>query len=361
MKSDTDYGWASRMLHRAAFRSGGLQVALADVEGQLFGKDLAKVGAGAPAFVTALPRAGTTILLNLLVESGAFVTHTYRDMPFVLCPLLWNRLTGPFQKREEQRERAHGDGLMVSVDSPEAFEEMLWKQFFPGHYLATRITPWERCDDAEFLEFFNNHMQRIRLVRSFGREQFPRYVSKNNLNIARISCLPSALPDARFIVLFREPVQHAASLLKQHEAFLDLHSRDRFTREYMAGVGHFDFGENLRPVSFHNWFDGDLMNASRDISFWLKYWEAVYSYVKAYLGPRVCLLSNEALTARPRESLADVAEFLEMNDSSGLVAQHSRLHAARIHEVNLESVDSALLERTATLYRELCSHSLGAA
>ncbi len=56
-------------------------------------------------FVTALPRAGTTILLNLLVGTGSFASHTYRDMPFVLCPMIWQRFAKQFQVSDEARER----------------------------------------------------------------------------------------------------------------------------------------------------------------------------------------------------------------------------------------------------------------
>ena len=71
--------------------------------------------------------------------------------------------------------------------------------------------------------------------------------------MARIGFLLATWPDATIIVPVREPVQHAASLLRQHGRFLEIHARDRFARDYMRGIGHFDFGANLLPVDFDGW------------------------------------------------------------------------------------------------------------
>ncbi len=123
------YHLLDRLLHRIAFIHPGLQKSLADVENDLFKKQLAGVEVTRPVFVTGLPRAGTTLLLELLYDTGQFASFTYRQMPFVLNPLLWNRLTAGSRKQGEMQERAHGDGMLVSYDSPEAFEEVLWVSY----------------------------------------------------------------------------------------------------------------------------------------------------------------------------------------------------------------------------------------
>lgn len=353
MKFEVRYSRADRFLHRLGFRSGGLQVALADVEGQMFARQLADASAANPVFVTALPRAGTTILLNLLVASGKFASHTYRDMPFVMCPMLWQTLVRPFQKEDEARERAHGDGLTVSADSPEAFEEILWMHFWPKHYHEWCIDEWQSCDDPEFLDFFRGHMRRVISLRAGESAANVRYVSKNNLNIARIPALARALPDARFVVPYRSPVQHAASLLKQHLAFLELHREDPFSREYMAGIGHFDFGANLKPVNFGGWVDRDRTADARGLSFWLEYWIATYRSLAAQAGPRVRLVSNEALTEQPVATLAALAAFLEIEPAEALVGQAPELHPPREHDIDLSDVAPALVDEATSLYESL--------
>lgn len=354
MKFDVRYGWGNRLLHRLAFHSGGIQVALADVESQVYSKRLADVDGSRPVFVTALPRAGTTILLNLLVKSGEFVSHTYRDMPFLLCPMLWQGLVGPFRTSDEERERAHGDGLNVSSDSPEAFEEIIWRQFWPEHYRECEIKPWTKCDDPEFVEFLHDHIRKVICLRRSVESRTPRYVSKNNLNIARLACLSKVLPDARIIVLFRDPLQHAASLLKQHLSFLDAHRQDAFVRAYMAGIGHYDFGLNLRPVNFNGWLDRDRRADATRIGFWLEYWIATYRSLLAAYSDRVRFLSHEQLTERPREALVWLSSYLGMS-GGGLAAQSNALRAPRLHDVDTAVIAKEVLEESAAVYSDLCS------
>ena len=52
---------------------------------------------------------------------------SYADMPFVLYSNLWSKIS--FNKNSKYTERAHGDGIKVSTESPEAFEEVFWKTF----------------------------------------------------------------------------------------------------------------------------------------------------------------------------------------------------------------------------------------
>ena len=353
MKFENRYTWTERLLHDCAFRSGGLQVALADIEDQMYRQRLAGISADDSVFVTALPRAGTTVLLNVLVQTGVFASHTYRDMPFVLSPMLWHGLASGFRKADEARERAHGDGLLVSADSPEAFEEVLWRHFWPKHYAESSITPWRDCSEPEFLEFFAKHMRKIIALRRADGAAPSRYLSKNNLNISRLACLPRALPTAKILVPFREPVQHAASLLKQHASFLATHAEDAFASRYMEGIGHYDFGANFRPVNFDGWLGSDRRAEAGTLGFWLEYWIAAYRNVAKHLGPRLRLVSYRRLTEEPRPSLEWLASFLALPDPEPLVACAASLRAPRDHPVDLGSVAPAVLAEAGELYAEL--------
>ncbi|MEI9964518.1 MAG: hypothetical protein WDM92_07265 [Caulobacteraceae bacterium] len=105
-------------------------------------------------FVAGLPRAGTTLVLELIEAAGGFASYHYRDMPFLLAPMLWAGLTGAAARDGGLRERAHGDGMDVGLDSPEAFEEVVWRTFHPKRYLDEAIQPWPDAVDAEFAAFF---------------------------------------------------------------------------------------------------------------------------------------------------------------------------------------------------------------
>ncbi|HEX2100761.1 MAG TPA: sulfotransferase, partial [Candidatus Synoicihabitans sp.] len=196
------YGALDRWLHHAAFASRPVQVALANLEDRAFRRRLPRAADLRPVFIAALPRAGTTMLLNVLAATGEFVTHTYRQMPFVLMPVWWDRFSRPFRASDRPRERAHGDGIAVSVDSPEAFEEVLWLTFWPEHYEPGRIRPWMAEENGGgFERFFREHLHKLPLVgRADATTDRRRYLSKNNANIARIAWLARRFPGARFVV-----------------------------------------------------------------------------------------------------------------------------------------------------------------
>jgi hypothetical protein len=345
------YSRLDRLLHRLAFRTGAAQEALADIEATAFRRALDSTPSADPVFITALPRAGTTILLNLLWSMGRFASPTYRDMPFVLCPLLWSRFTGAFAVEDTPRERAHGDGMEVSGSSPEAFEETVWKRFWPRHYTTDRIVPWEPGEEnAEFNAFFERHMKKIVIVRRRERPAAQRYLSKNNASIARLAARTGPMATGTLLVPFREPVQHAASMLLQHRRFLEIHAEDDFTRRYMSAIGHHEFGSDLRPVDFDGW----LADAPEPggLEFWLRYWITAYAHILDHLGPSVVLVSYDRLTGQPDEALPPLADVLGVPGSE-LLTQSGRLRSPRHHDVDPGEVPGALRRQASQLYREL--------
>jgi hypothetical protein len=343
------YGWSDRLLYRLAFRLGITQQALADVEQVLYGDALN--ADPNPVFVTALPRSGTTILLQLLCETGHFASHTYADMPFVLCPMLWQRFNAPFAVDDEAKQRAHDDGLTVSTESPEAFEEMVWKHFWSAPYGDDRIRPWRDDDEhREFDAFFRTHMQKVIALRQTDASGPLRYLSKNNLNIARLAAPPDPLRDGTFVVPFRDPLQQAASMHGQHERFLDLHDEDDFVREIMEAIGHHEFGKGLRPVNFDGWLD-DAPPPDR-LAFWVQYWIAAYRFVLAHAGPSCVLVPYDRLTHEPERILSGLADALDV-PAADLVAHAERLSPPDAHPVDDASLSASTRDAAATVFERL--------
>ncbi len=341
------YGTLDRLLYRIAFRAGTAQHALSDVEETLYVDQLDGITADDPVFITSLPRSGTTILLKLLWQTDRFASHTYRDMPFVLCPLIWSRYSEQFAGEIEPTERAHGDGLEVSGKSPEAFEEMIWKHFWPDHYREGQIQPWHSGDRSqEFNSFFKAHMRKMIAVRreeadGADRADEVRYLSKNNLNIARLAALPEPLQEGTFLIPFRDPVQQAASMRRQHERFLKIHEEDDFVREYMEAIGHHEFGKGLKPVNFGGWLD-EGPDSPDTLAFWLRYWIAAYQFVLDHAGPRTVLISYARLTEEPESALSRLADALGI-PTEELVPLASELQPPRTHSVNQETLSGALV------------------
>lgn len=360
MAFENRYSALDRALHHVAFRTWSAQMALSDIEDQFFKKSLAKIKVKKPVFITALPRAGTTLLLELLASQDEFASHSYRNMPFVLIPLFWDRFTTTFRRSDAPRERAHGDGMLVNINSPEAFEEVIWKVFWPQHYRADYISPWSNEDNPEFTDFLLNHMRKIIALGSNESDSLVtrRYISKNNLNTARLEVIQRNFPDAVILIPFRHPLQHANSLLQQHLNFLEIHKQDSFARSYMAAIGHYDFGDNLRPIDFNGWFTSAQSLAPTVISFWIKYWIATYEHLLKQTNERLGFLSYEALCKSPMQNLEKLADFIEIREREVFLKQHSRISAIKSQTVDTSGIESADLQQAETLYASLKEISL---
>ncbi|MEM7489246.1 MAG: sulfotransferase [Pseudomonadota bacterium] len=344
---DVPYGPLDKALHDFAFASLDRQKRLGDLETRLFRHRIDAAHAARPVFITSLPRAGTTIMLEMLADLPDFASATYRHMPFTLSPLLWGGFSGRFRKAGEKAERAHGDGIEVGFDSPEAFEEMLWMAFWSDHYGTAQIRPWtpdERV--AEFETFFRTHMAKIVATKPGAT----RYLSKNNANIARLGLLARIFPDASIVLPIRNPRAQVRSLLRQHRRFADLHGREPFARRYMEGIGHLEFGGALRPIAFGG-AAPDVAEAG-DVAFWLRYWIAAYEHVLAQAGPAAIFVDHDALSAAPDEHLPMLAERIGLPDRRALDASAGIFRAPR-PAPTLPNAPPALLDQADALHAAL--------
>ena len=149
-------------------------------------------------------------------------THRYRDFPFVMAPIYWSRFVALFGTGQDPKERPHQDSILITRESPEAFEEPIWQHFFPHLHDPTASQILTAADrNAAFDDFFRLHIQKILLLRSGDR-----YVSKGNYNLTRIPYLASLFPDALFLVPVRHPLTHVGSLTRQHRLFCSYAAQD---------------------------------------------------------------------------------------------------------------------------------------
>ncbi len=246
-----NYSWLEQKLHKFALSSQFMREVTFDFEStnlSLLCENDNHI------FITGLARAGTTILLNALYKSNNFASLSYADMPFVLAPNLWSKFS--FSKRDlEIKERAHGDGIKVSKQSPEAFEEVFWKTFAEEDL--------EELED-KFIVYVCN------ILHKYKKE---RYLSKNNQNIKRVELITSIFSNAKIFIPFREPIQHSYSLLTQHKKFIEDSINDKFISKYMKWIGHTEFGPNYNPIYSQNLiFKNDL-----EMNHWIEQWYLTYS------------------------------------------------------------------------------------
>lgn len=282
-----DYSALDRLLHRLALASPVRAEMMHDIERGMFLKKTPADG-GAHVFVAGLARAGTTILMREIHRTGTFGSLTYADMPFVLAPNLWARISRKGQTPGQKAERAHGDGIEVDMASPEALDEVYWRIFAGDDYIGRDGLSPHGPDE----ELIAGYRDLIRLV--LLRTGTARYVSKNNNTILRLSALAAAMPQAQFLVPLRRPLDHAASLLGQHERFLNA---DPFTRDYMTWLGHHEFGATHRPFLFGPPPAGDPTT----LDYWLRLWLSVHRALDPMeeAHANVAFVPYEALSADP--------------------------------------------------------------
>lgn len=311
----------------------GLWTRIARFESSVLRDDLEKTAIEQPVYVTGLARSGTTILLELLSTLPAVATHRYRDFPPVWIPYLWNRFLDLAPQPEQvPHERPHGDGILITAESPEAMEEVLWMHFFPDSHDPRHSNRLDRStrNDA-FADFYRDHIRKLLLI---GRGR--RYLAKGNYNIARLSYIQTLFPDARFIVPIRHPCDHIASLMRQHQLFSAGQRAHPEARMHLRRVGHFEFGMDRVPINMGD--DSDiqdvlrLWSASDELGGWSRYWSHVYGSLRdqldtdAQLQRAVLVVRHEDLCEHPAQELQRILAHCQIKaDPEKIAESASRL------------------------------------
>lgn len=249
-----NYNFLEKFLHKVVLSPQIIREVTFDIENSIFKHDYFKHDYFKQnhIFIAGLARSGTTILLNSIYKSDIFASLTYEDMPFILAPNLWSKISLK-KSKISFRERAHGDGINFSIKSPEAFEEVFWKTFDDN--------------DPEIIKNFQMFVNNI-----LFKYKKQRYLSKNNQNIRRIDVISKIFKNAKILIAYRDPIQHAYSLLMQHKKFIQFAHRDKFIYTYMDLIGHTEFGPCYKPI-----YDKDLIfNNHLEINHWVEQWYKTY-------------------------------------------------------------------------------------
>lgn len=293
--------WSVRGVHAAA----PLFVGLGNLESRMLARRLAGLRVDRPVYICGLPRAGTTITLQMLSEHPDVVTHKYADFLMPYMPWVWNQVFPriPVDAMKKPVPRIHRDRIQVTRDSAEMGEEILWEHFFPHiHEEKNYSVLDESTSNAAFERFYREHLCKLELVR--GRT---RYVSKAIMCVVRMQYLRKLFPDARFLLYVRNPIDHVASLIKQDRIWAEIERDDPRQIEIIELTGHHEFGpkqvmanvgrpEVLREI--RTLFDEGRWAESR-----ARYWAYVYGFVVKQLDDdpelarQVCIVRYEDLCA----------------------------------------------------------------
>lgn len=259
--------------------------------------------------ISGLARSGTTSLLNHLNKEGIGHSLSYQDLPFLFMPHLSKRWR--WQKNtSEPTERAHGDNILINEDSPEAIDEIFWKNQLRDTYIDSKylsIHPLSENDLQEYKNFIQLHL---------GKSRKSIYLTKNNNSILRIKALMSQSKlDVNFLFAIRNPFDHARSLLKQHVQFSKMHAQDSFSLAYFNSLGHFEFGLNLKFFDLKN----DSLNTQlhelnpMQLDYWLVTWLNYYQYFFNQYSNKWILVDFMDLCKHPNEVMQSILSTWEMN------------------------------------------------
>jgi len=309
--------WSVRAVHAGA----PLFVGLGNLESGFLRGRLAAVTVDRPVYICGLPRAGTTITLQMLSEHPDVVTHKYADFLMPYMPYVWNKVFPriPVDAMRKPVPRIHRDRIEVTRDSAEMGEEILWEHFFPHiHDEANYSVLDATTSNSAFERFYDEHLRKLALVR--GRT---RYVSKAIMCVVRMQYLRKLFPDARFLLYIRNPVDHVASLIKQDRIWAELEQSDPRQIEIIELTGHHEFGPKQVMANVGNpeelkeiraLFDSGRIAESR-----ARYWAYVYGFVAKQLqddpelARRVCVVRYEDLCADSLPTIDRIIAHAELN------------------------------------------------
>jgi len=249
--------------------------------------------------VSGLARAGTTSFMNKLSEDPVYRSLNYANMPFLLAPNTWAKFYKA--KAGETKERSHKDGIQIGMDSNEALEEYFWKVRANDAYIGDRNLKEYRLSADDF-EAYLDYQALIR------KHESERYLAKNNNFLLRYASLRDLDAEFSLILLFRDPLSHAASLREKHLQYCELQDEDPFVLEYMDWLGHHEFGHHQKSFLFG---EGQAIDEDKtSLNFWLKLWISYYQRALDFKDQNLLLVAYEDYCAKPKEQLNRVLQHL---------------------------------------------------
>lgn len=335
-------GWAARH-PRTCIRLGNWETRVLE-------ERLRDIRIDRPIYICGLARSGSTVLLEILAQRPEVATHAYRDFPLVLTPYFWNWFLDRAQSKSVAVERAHGDGIAVTADSPEAMEEMVWMAFFRHLHRSGHSDVLSASVQAPAFEaFYANHLRKLLWLRGGSR-----YLAKGNYNLTRLEYLLKLFPDARFVIPVREPEAHIASLLRQQRRFCERHRADPRALRYMQRAGHFEFGLDRRAIDANDLDEADRIEraweSGREVEGLARLWASTHAYVAGRLQQQpalqqaTLLVRHEQLCAQPAQTLRRLFEHCGLSVSAeALDAAAAGLRPPKVYEPILSDMDRELI------------------
>lgn len=333
------YSEISKLFHRLILDNYELGKRLFSYEKKKFGntegpkKDF--------VLISGLARAGTTALMLKLNEVPKFKSLDYSNMPILLAPNTWKKIYSP--KEGVKKERAHGDGIQVGLNSAEALEEYFFKVQLADSYVLKECLPVHEISEEIHKEYLS--------YQSLILKKEDTYLAKNNNLLLRFASMRKLNPHFKVVFMFRDPLSHANSLLNQHRRYLKSQRDDPFVLEYMNWLGHHEFGWGQKPFSF----DGkSIPEGDEDgLDYWLKVWNNYYQYLLSIVEDENLILLDYADYCKyPTQTLNQIM------DGIGIDYLYEGIDSFPNNKKSEEAYSKGILERSMALYKGLLNKKL---
>lgn len=339
-KNKADYSYWSKLLHNLILDNYNLGKYFFEREIKKVNKD--NVLTEKPfVIVTGLARAGTTALTNALFDETIFHSINYANVPFLLAPNSWKKIYNP--KSSKKKVRAHGDKVLFSENSIEALEEYFFKAFLKDSYInESNLNKHEITEELLVKYYMYQDL--------FRKNNSTIYLAKNNNFLLRYESILEYNKQFKLVLIFRKPLEHAKSLLRQHENFSAKQKEDNFVLKYMNWLGHYEFGLNQKHFSFGNEKLLKKYDKSK-LSYWLAIWFNYYSYVTKILNThKICLVNYEDFLKNPDKLMEALGIILEVELTKEFPEQFK---PKKYIKENLYEVDNDLLEKANKIFTDL--------
>ena len=336
-RNKDDYSYWSKILHTIILDNYAIGIYLFKREIKKYSKNETYPEGKPFIIVTGLARAGTTALTNLLYDKQNFHSINYSNVPFLMAPNTWKKIYN--SKKSRKRERAHGDQVQFDENSIEALEEYFFKAHFDDQYITTNTLEVHDVNE-EILRKYYTYQD------LFKSREDTYYLAKNNNFILRYNSLRKQNKSFKMIVVFRNPLDHAKSILKQHENFIKKQTEDSFVLDYMNWLGHYEFGLNQK----HFDFDGEELFLKYDkttLPYWLGIWLNYYSYIITLENwDNIYLVDYNDLLNKPKKLKETLAREFDVE----MVDRQLPEYKSKNNKKKVDDVEDVLLKRVMATY-----------
>ena len=214
-------------------------------------KDLKNIEVKEPIIVIGHPRSGTTSLQSYIAQTGKVAFSTFQALLFPSVILLKNftpiiRFFTRFDVLDSEKK-----GHKIELDTIEEDEGLFLHSL--NSEILTVFSPWllvnrktrkaglraglsDLNDDESDMPFLKEYAKRRMLV-----QQKDRVLLKSNPSVLRIKKMLKYFPDAKFIFIYRDPVETIPSFLSLHYQFIKKRLNDRDLKTYISQKYRYSF------------------------------------------------------------------------------------------------------------------------